>query len=107
MKLNLIEKSREIANAILYKLPTVLSMCLIILAFYVFYTVFISYNRTHQVSGVYSKTQRQSDLVLSANPVDMRENFGTAFDSCVSRGYETDFCLRSENMYSKRENISL
>jgi len=102
MHFNIIEKIQEIISAIMYKLPAVISLCVIILVFYVVYDVFISYKRTHQVP-----IRIQTFSGMKNETIDMRENFGTAFDDCVKRGYDTDFCLRSENLYTKRENIPI
>jgi hypothetical protein len=37
----------------------------------------------------------------------LKEAFGTGYDHCVTKGYDEQFCLRSENLHSKREDIPL
>jgi len=39
--------------------------------------------------------------------VPIQEAFGTEYDSCVKKGYDDQFCLRSENSWRKQEDIPL
>jgi hypothetical protein len=96
---------REIGNAIRHKLPMVLGMCVFIAIFYFIYEYVLSPTRiicnspNHHIHPIAPVND------LRAPPGEAMEGFGTTYSACIEKGYDTHFCLRSENQYTRSENI--
>ena len=99
---------KSLVSAIRAKSGMVVVAAIIVFLMYVIYTKVVSPIRFHSMKSQISLAEEHN---TTEGLFDMRrpikEAFGTGYDDCTAKGYDAQFCLRSENLHSKRENIPL
>lgn len=99
---------KSLLSTIRAKSGMVLIASIITLLMYVIYSKVVSPIRFNSMK---SKISLNKEINTAEGLFDMRqplkEAFGTGYDSCIAKGYDEQFCLKSENLHARIEDIPI
>ena len=99
---------KSLLNTIRAKSGMVVVAAVIVFLMYVIYSKVVSPIRFSSMKSQISLAEENNTtegLFDMRKPV--KEAFGTGYEDCIAKGYDEHFCLRSENLHARREDIPL
>ena len=99
---------KSLFSVIRAKSAMVVMAATIVFLMYIVYSKIVSPIRIGSAKSKISLGEEKNEMEgLFDMRQPIKESFGTGYDHCISKGYDEQFCLRSENLHAKRENIPL
>ena len=99
---------KSLSSTIRAKSGMVLIAAVIVFLMYVVYSKVVSPIRFNSVKSQISLAEENNTAMgLFDMRLPLKEAFGTGYDHCIAKGYDGQFCLRSENLHAGRENIPM